>query len=1608
MIGSKPGAIGAVVVAFLAALAASTPALAAESPDRVWRDVREHEIPRSERARQIVPQRFRAIGLDRARLAALLARAPEERAQRPHESPLVLDLPLPDGSFGTFRVVASPVMEPALAAKYPQIRTYLGQGVDDPTATVRLDVTPKGFHAQIIGAGGTSYVDPYQPGDVDHYIAYRKHDHTAGVRGICEVTGEPIDEERAKDALAKRMHAKLSSGANLRTYRLAMAATGEYTQFHGGAVVDALAAIVTTMNRVNGLYEREVSVRMVLVASNDLIVFTDPSSDPYANTSGDLDENQSTIDSVIGSANYDIGHLVGTGGGGIASLRSPCNATRKAQGLTGSGAPVGDAFDVDYVAHEMGHQFGGNHTFNGSGVNCSGANRSATTAYEPGSGITIQAYAGICGLDNLQPNSEDYFHRVSLDEILAFTTTGTGASCGTAESTGNGIPAVTTTAAFTIPSATPFALTASGSDPDGDALTYVWEQFDLGAAPNTEGVLNPASPNGPLFRSFTPTTSPTRIFPSLRYILDDANVVPATAPAPGTTSPEYFTGEALPTAGRTLNFRVTVRDNRAGGGGTNEATTQLTVVALPIPFSVTAPNTAVSLAAGAATTVTWNFLGTQVPPIGTANVRISLSTDGGHTFPHELAASTANDGSESVTLPAGIATTQARVRIEAVGNVYFDISDADFAITSGNTAPAIDVTGSVTTRQGSPTASGVVATISDAEDSASALSVSVSGAPSELAVSVQNVGGDVTLSATADCSLVAPTSGTKAYPVRLDVTDSAGGTRSAEINVLVGSNRTPTLGDYATLNATQGQARLATPSSAAADANSNLSGASVTPATLPGGGTVSIANDGTVSVVTGAATPDGKYTIRPQVSDTCGATEGTQFDVVVAAPFVSLAIDAVEVTTGNALLEPNECNDVLVHVRNDGNVAATGVSAAVSTATANVALTQATSGYPDIPPGESRANSSPYVLTSTNALSCFSNVGLDVDVTYAGGAGSPFAGSADLPVGRAQALNYAFTAGAGTLPPTDQMTLLADSQQDDGLADLVVPAGFSFAIYDTTVAGGTTLRASSNGNLQFRNNQGATDFANAPLPADGAGNGQAVFPATGATLFLQWDDWRLDVADPVNVAPDAGIYTRLEGTAPNRSWIIEWRGRVRGDGAVAVNNNRAAIVFHEGSNSFDYIYELPGVGAAANAAGSTIGVQAAATGTRFTQYAFNDANLAPGTKLTATIAPAVCAAGNGSCGAPRGVTVTPSSGSTAVAEGGATDTYSIVLEAAPTGDVTIAVAPDAQLSTSGDLVFTTANWNVAQAVTVTAVDDAVAEGAHAGTIAHAASGGGYDGVAVADVTATIADDDTAGVVVAESGGTTAVTEGGAGDSYTLVLASQPTGTVTITVTPNAQLSVSAPTVAFDASDWSTPKIVTVAAIDDAAVEGAHAGTITHAASGGGYDGVAIAAVTASIADDDSAGETPVDVAVTSQLTNAPALAGKRLAYEVAVENLTAGVDATGAQFTFTLSPFLANVSWICVADAGASCPANGNGAPSHAITLQGGTGVSYAISADVPVDTAEGTAIDTLATVEVTAPSDSAPDNNDAATSHTVGTDAIFRDGFEDPIASARAALGLD
>ena len=327
---------------------------------------------------------------------------------------------------------------------------------------------------------------------------------------------------------------------------------------------------------------------MVFVNNNRDLIFTNQVADPYSNNPLGIDmlvENQVACDTIIGEENYDIGHIMSTGFGGVAFLEAVCNKGEagvpadgtNAGGFTGLDDPVGDGFDIDFVAHEMGHQFGGNHTFNGADGSC-GGNEGAASAYEPGSGTTIQAYAGICATQDLQPHSDDYFHVKSLEEMVAFTHGGAN-GCAARTAVSNAAPTVDAGADYNVPANTPFALTAKGSDPNGDQLTYTWEEYDLGPSAAAGGT-NDNDNDGqarPIFRSYKGTTNPTRTFPSLKYILNNGNTPPATYDCGRGAADPCITGEDLPSMTRTMKFQVMARDNRAVGGGVSADMTQVKV-----------------------------------------------------------------------------------------------------------------------------------------------------------------------------------------------------------------------------------------------------------------------------------------------------------------------------------------------------------------------------------------------------------------------------------------------------------------------------------------------------------------------------------------------------------------------------------------------------------------------------------------------------------------------------------------------------------------------------------------------------------------------------------------------------------------------------------------------------------------------------------------------------------------------------------------------------------------------------------------------------------------------------------------------------------------------
>ena len=567
-----------------------------------------------------------------------------------------IELPHPDGNTYLYNVKLNTTMSEGLQEKFPQIRSYDAYGVDFP-AKAKIDITQHGFHAMIMQSDqSTIYIDPAVKGERSHYVVYHRKDFQSDNDRECYVTSEQNDSVYKEDFVSPKSYLS----CELRTYRFALAATVEYTDFHGGTKSDALAAQVTTMNRVNGVYERDLAVTMTIIPDNDLIVYEgDPDEDPFTNGNAFamLMENQENTDEVIGSPNYDIGHVFGTNSGGVAGLGVICLNGQKARGVTGSPAPINDPFDVDYVAHEIGHQFGANHTQN------NGCNRNSATAMEPGSASTILGYAGICD-PNVQNNSDDHFHGVSLQEMgnrIPLT------SCENRTSLDNSAPIITGTNAddgIIIPARTPFALTAFATDEDEDVLSYCWEQMD-----NEISVQPPdsSSTDGPNFRSISPVNNPTRYFPSLQNLVSN--------------NPSALRWEVIPSVSRTMNFRVTVRDQPLNIAGCTDFTDiSVTTVDSAGPFTVLYPSDKdISWNGLTKETITWDVANTDEDPINCEKVDIFLYTDFGMSNIIKLASDVPNTGSLEIQVP-NISTIHARVMVMSSSGTFFDISDNRFEI----------------------------------------------------------------------------------------------------------------------------------------------------------------------------------------------------------------------------------------------------------------------------------------------------------------------------------------------------------------------------------------------------------------------------------------------------------------------------------------------------------------------------------------------------------------------------------------------------------------------------------------------------------------------------------------------------------------------------------------------------------------------------------------------------------------------------------------------------------------------------------------------------------------------------------------------------------------
>ena len=608
---------------------------------------------------------------------------------------ITITLPMPDGSFRDFIVWQAPMMPDNLARKYPDIKTFSGRAANDQRVTARMEFTLYGFTAMIYDRDYTSFVDPFDNYHDGFYMVHYKRDETRAIgdRMKCLVRGEdelgPAGEsmDMIQSQLPK-LAQRTSNGYTLRTYRLALSADSFYCHAATGVllptIAQALSKMTTSMNRINGVYNREFSVQMNFCSQEDTLIFgcaghtngTDPFKTIDNNGGSCLSTNQPTCTNRVGSANYDIGHVFTTGGGGISSLGVVCSNGSKAQSCTGSPSPVGDGFDIDYVAHEMGHEYGSNHTFNNNGDGSCSGNAVSNCAYEPGSGATIMDYAGICSPDDLQMHSDPYFSASSLLQIQ-LKLVGSENACAVSTATSNKLvylPTFSTT--YSIPYKTPFELigpTAVDSVAD-TAITYGWTQYNLG---DFNKRLNQTFFKGPIFRSYNPAYNPTRVFPKVSMVI--AGVL-------SNAGTEANEGEKAPDTARYMTFRMVVRDILNGNGCFLFPDDSIHINAVQTAtfagFKVTSQGTTgISYPGGSTQTVTWDVVGTDVAPVSAANVDIYMSRDGGNTWPDTLG-NFPNTGTASVTVPTPTVTVATvRFKVKGSGNVFFNINSKNFTIT---------------------------------------------------------------------------------------------------------------------------------------------------------------------------------------------------------------------------------------------------------------------------------------------------------------------------------------------------------------------------------------------------------------------------------------------------------------------------------------------------------------------------------------------------------------------------------------------------------------------------------------------------------------------------------------------------------------------------------------------------------------------------------------------------------------------------------------------------------------------------------------------------------------------------------------------------------------
>ena len=619
--------------------------------------------------RPTLPEKFKLFEFNYEEFIKQLVNVPN-RDGFSGTSNVIVSLPSPNGTLERYRIVEASTFEPELQAQYPEIRSFAGQGVDNPTNSLRFAISPyNGISATIRSASeeSTFIIDPFTS-DYKNFIVYDKSKNGVNKDFKCSTDEAAIREFGPVVSRGGTSILNNADDGTLRRFQLALSCTGEYAVYHGGTLAAVNAAFNATMSRVNALFELDFNVTMVLIATNNNVIYLNAATDPYSTDANYNIELQRNLTATIGSANYDIGHLVSQVGnnGNAGCITCVCtnpannNSLAKGSGFTTCVTPIGDNFDIDFVAHEMGHQYGANHTFTFSTEN-------NTVNVEPGSGVTIMGYAGITGATDVAPHSIPVFHAASIQQI---TNAVKAYTCDDEIATGNAVPVPVTVATKTLPKGTAFKLIGTATDANpSDVLSYSWEQIDDAGTVGTAATYFPSVTSSTVnFRSFMPKSTGVRMFPKLEDHL-----------ANGLTGNRWEIIPEPTAANRIMNFRMTVRDNRAGGSTNESVNTAVTFDFTKGPFTVTSQNTAgLSYAQGSSQTVTWNVNGTSTMT-GAANVNIKLSTDGGLTYPTTLLANTPNDGTQAVTMP-NILATKCRILIEPTGNDFYAINTNNFAI----------------------------------------------------------------------------------------------------------------------------------------------------------------------------------------------------------------------------------------------------------------------------------------------------------------------------------------------------------------------------------------------------------------------------------------------------------------------------------------------------------------------------------------------------------------------------------------------------------------------------------------------------------------------------------------------------------------------------------------------------------------------------------------------------------------------------------------------------------------------------------------------------------------------------------------------------------------